>query len=85
MSGLGIAYQNNYNGNGVNFSHTVGFYADGNQYLTSLHLSLNYQWAIGKQSFISTGIMWGLFDHEVHNSIKTAEYLYPTVSYDYRF
>jgi len=95
LSGMGIAYQNNYNENGVNFSTTFGIYTDGDNPLGSLNLSLNYQWKIGKQSFISAGIMGGSYEYNnltyycydgyCEDIIHSQEYVFPTISYDYRF
>ena len=58
------------------------------------HVVVNYQWNIGKQLFLSSGLMAGIHynygGEECHygNCFKTSEksgYILPTISLDYRF
>ena len=78
--GTGVAYQNNYNNNGIQISTTFGLSTP--SIWISWHTTLNYQWYINDNSFISFGVMGGL---DWDENIESLPYISPTVSYDYRF
>ena len=101
--GTGLSFQNNYNNNGFNIALNYGLQLISGDYYDHIttedrqhyiwHSVANYQWKIGKQIFLSTGIMVGWFYSEnvafsfggaIQNSEKT-EYALPTISLDYRF
>jgi len=89
LFGLGLGYQSDYNNNGINLSTTLGAQLI-LEYgiLPSWHNSINYQWNTGGQSFISVGLMGGIFWYEDcwwYCSAEVAPYILPTVSYDIRF
>ena len=88
LTGIGFAYQNNYNGKGFNITNTFNYQMyDGTEGDVTYHSSINYQWKIGLHSFISGGIMMGKYwsrDHRKNNYFLE-DYISPTISYDYRF
>ena len=88
LTGIGFAYQNNYNGKGISITNTFNYQMyDGTEGDVTYHSSINYQWKIGSHSFISGGIMMGKYwsyDHFIHNYFLE-DYVSPTISYDYRF
>ena len=87
-TGIGFAYQNNYNGKGINISSTYNYHMyNGTEGDVTYHSSINYQWKIGLHSFISGGIMMGKYwsRHHWKNNYFLEDYISPTISYDYRF
>ena len=78
--GTGVAYQNNYNNNGIQISTTFGLSTP--SIWISWHTTLNYQWYINDNSFISFGVMGGV---DWDENTESLPYIFPTVSYDYRF
>ena len=57
------------NTNGYNISTTLGYFKEDMEFnkwwgMISVNFSLNYQWKTGNRSFISAGIMRGLYGHE---------------------
>ena len=99
LLGCGLTYQSQPNNNGYNISATLGYFKEDMEFNSwmgriSLNFSLNYQWKTGNRSFISAGIMRGLYGHEksscdaysgCHDIYDEELYLFPTFSYDYRF
>ena len=99
--GVGYSFSNNYNKDGICFSTGIGFaglYYKSPQdttkdedlpVLKTFNTSLLYQWRIGKQSFLSVGLMSGIFQvyfgKKQTNKIFTGEYILPVITYDYRF
>ena len=99
--GIGYSFSNNYNKDGICFSTGIGFaglYYKSPQdttkdedlpVLKTFNASLLYQWRIGKQSFLSIGLMCGIFQvyfgKKQTNKIFTGEYILPVITYDYRF
>ena len=93
LIGAGFAYQSNYNKNGVNLSATCGYQNLNGYNFLSGNMSANYQWRIGKQSFLSAGLMGGFFFYKeevcdygyCEDDTFTQPYIFPTISYDFRF
>ena len=99
--GVGYSFSNNYNNDGICFSTGIGFaglYYKSPQdttkeedlpVLKTFNTSLLYQWRIGKQSFLSVGLMSGIyqvyFGKKQTNKIYTGKYILPVITYDYRF
>ena len=99
--GVGYSFSNNYNKDGICFSTGIGFAGlyykspqdttkdEGLPVLKTFNTSLLYQWRIGKQSFLSLGLMSGIyqvyFGEKQTNKIYTGEYILPVIAYDYRF
>jgi len=90
LAGIGFTYQKNYNGKGFKITNTLSFQMHdgaGGDWIN--HSSINYQWKIGPQSFISSGIMIGrywendYYDNQRHSHLE--HYVFPTISYDFRF
>ena len=95
--GTGLSFQNNYNNNGFNIALNYGLQLideleDSKYYIW--YAVANYQWKIGKQLFLSSGLMAGIHynygGEECYdgNCFKTSEksgYALPTISLDYRF
>ena len=95
--GTGLSFQNNYNNNGFNIALNYGLQLideleDSKYYIW--YAVANYQWKIGKQIFLSSGLMGGLYHTEggtecsAGNCISNLEkvgYFLPTISLDYRF
>ena len=101
LLGVGYSFSNNYNKDGVCFSTGIGFSALNTKslqdttkdedlpVLKTFNTSLLYQWRIGKQSFLSVGLMSGIYQvyygAKRTNKIYTGEYILPVITYDYRF
>jgi len=94
--GFGFSHQSNYNNNGTHISATLGqFYVEETEeFITSIGAVASYQWRLGKQGFISAGLMLGIlpnaisscdYDGDCTYTINDYEYIFPMVSYDYRF
>ena len=102
--GTGLSFQNNYNNNGFNIALNYGLQLIEGDYYHHIttedrqhyiwHAVANYQWKIGKQLFLSSGLMAGIHynygGEECYdgNCFKTSEksgYALPTISFDYRF
>ena len=90
LLGIGIIYQKNYNSKGFKITNTLSYQmydGVGGDWIN--HSSINYQWKIGPQSFISSGIMIGrywesdYYDSKHHYRLEN--YVWPTISYDFRF
>ena len=79
--GLGIAWQSNYNANGMMIAGSVCYAGD-----TFGNLSLSYQWRLGKSSnFVSLGGSYAYHSDsfEKHGSPQSS--LLPVISFDRRF
>ena len=78
--GLGIAWQSNYNANGMMIAGSMCYGDD-----TFGNLSLSYQWRLGKSSnFVSLGGSYVYF----YNSLEDGSSTYgpmPVISFDRRF
>ena len=102
--GTGFSFQNNFNNNGFNIALNYGLQLISGDYYDHIttedrqhyiwHSVANYQWKIGKQLFLSSGLMAGIHynygGEECYdgNCFKTSEksgYALPTISLDYRF
>ena len=101
--GTGLSFQNNYNNNGFNIALNYGLQLIEGDYYNHLttedrqhyiwHAVANYQWKIGKQLFLSSGLMAGWYYTDgvilsYGNPIQKSEksgYSLPTISLDYRF
>ena len=94
--GTGMSFQNNYNNKGFNIAlnyglQLIGELEDSKYYIW--YAVANYQWKIGKQLFLSSGLMAGWYYTEgvilsYGNPIQKSEksgYALPTISLDYRF
>jgi len=80
--GGGFSIQSNYNDYGLNLSFTVGLNLAG----PTLNGNLSYQWKIGNQSFVTAGIMTGIFyAYDDWYGYEEYPYILPTVAIDYRF
>ena len=78
--GLGIAWQSNYNANGMMISGSVGYAGD-----TFGNLSLSYQWRLGKSSnFVSLGGSYVYFSNSLEDGSSTHGPM-PVISFDRRF
>ena len=78
--GLGIAWQSNYNANGMMISGSVGYAGD-----TFGNLSLSYQWRLGKSSnFFSLGFN-ATHDFVELEDNETPIGYFPVISFDRRF
>ncbi|MBC8550708.1 MAG: hypothetical protein ISR95_02780 [Candidatus Marinimicrobia bacterium] len=80
LIGGGFAIQGKYNDKGINFSGVLGFDGDG----PAMNSSLNYQWRIGNQAFLSAGIMGGFFTVYDRRHYQVP-YVSPLLAFDYRF
>ena len=99
--GLGFVHQSNYNNNGTNISATLRqVYAQASasagrqQFFTSKGGVASYQWRLGKQGFISAGLMLGIHPDAISicdtnglctTDINYREYIFPMVAFDFRF
>jgi hypothetical protein len=92
--GTGMSFQNNYNNKGFNIAFNYGLQLINNRKYHIWHTVINYQWKIGKQLFLSSGLMGGVHYNPggkecyFGNCILTTEkvgYSLPTISLDYRF
>ena len=78
--GLGIAWQSNYNANGMLIAGS-GYYSG----VTSGGLSLSYQWRLGKSSnFFSLGVNSNYHFEELVGDEKPYGF-FPVISFDRRF
>ena len=78
--GLGIAWQSNYNANGIMIAGSVGYVGD-----TFGNLSLSYQWRLGKSSnFFSLGFN-ATHDFVELEDNETPIGYFPVISFDRRF
>ena len=78
--GLGIAWQNNYNANGMMIAGSVGYAGD-----TFGNLSLSYQWRLGKSSnFFSLGGDYFYNPSEYEDGSSQHGFV-PVISFDKRF
>ena len=78
--GLGMAWQSNYNANGIMIAGSVGYVGD-----TFGNLSLSYQWRLGKSSnFVSLGGSYGYFSNSLEDGSSTHGPM-PVISFDRRF
>ena len=80
--GLGMAWQSNYNANGIMMAGSVGYVGD-----TFGNLSLSYQWRLGKSSnFFSLGVNSGYhFECDECESDLVNFVPLPVISFDRRF
>ena len=92
LLGIGIACHENYNGKGFNITNTLNYQMyDGIGGDVTHHSSIQYQWEIGSQSFISSGIMVGKYWVKSNNcegscpKYQLEEYYMPTISYIVHF
>ena len=92
LLGIGIACHENYNGKGFNLTNTLNYQMyDGIGGDVTHHSSIQYQWEIGSQSFISSGIMVGKYWEKSNNcegscpKYQLEEYYIPTISYIVHF
>ena len=91
--GTGLSFQNNYNNKGFNIAFNYGLQLVNDNKYHIWHAVANYQWKIGKQLFLSSGLMAGWYYTEgvilsYGNPIQKSEksgYALPTISLDYRF
>ena len=93
--GTGMSFQNNYNNKGFNIAFNYGLQLiNDNKYHIIWHAVANYQWQIGKQLFLSSGLMGGVhynsggkecYDGDCHLITEKVGYALPTISLDYRF
>ena len=95
--GTGLSFQNNYNNKGFNIAlnyglQLIGELEDSKYYIW--YAVANYQWKIGKQIFLSSGLMGGWYYTEGGKecyygncilNIEKIRYALPTMSLDYRF
>ena len=80
--GLGIAWQSNYNANGMMICGTVAHAGDE---VTFADLSLSYQWRLGKSSnFFSLGGSYVYFSNSLEDGSSTHGPM-PVISFDRRF
>ena len=78
--GLGMAWQSNYNANGIMIAGSVGYVGD-----TFGNLSLSYQWRLGKSSnFFSLGFN-ATYDFVELEDNETPIGYFPVISFDRRF
>ena len=78
--GSGIAWQSNYNANGMMIAGSVGYAGD-----TFGNLSLSYQWRLGKSSnFFSLGGNYAYYSEALEDG-STQHGLMPVISFDRRF
>ena len=78
--GLGMAWQSNYNANGMMIAGSAGYAGD-----TFGNLSLSYQWRLGKSSnFFSLGVNSSYFSEKLF--FNDSQFVYsPVISFDRRF
>lgn len=78
--GLGIAWQNNYNANGMMIAGSVAYAGD-----TFVNLSFSYQWRLGKSSnFFSLGFNADYSFDKLEDN-ETPFGFFPVISFDRRF
>ena len=78
--GLGIAWQSNYNANGMLIAGSVCYSG-----VTFAGLSLSYQWRLGKSSnFVSLGGSYVYFSNSLEDG-SPQHGLMPVISFDRRF
>ena len=83
LAGLGIAWQSNYNANGMMIVGSVVYMVDSISYMRNLirNLSLSYQWRLGKSSdFFSLGVNLCFYGYSFQDL-----FFLPVISYDRRF
>ena len=90
LPGIGISFQNNVNNNGINLSVTLGASYTMYGLEPTIHSNLCYQWKFENNTFLSLGIMGGYFwveDYDDYGDLDTIAYpyIFPTISYDFRF
>ena len=79
--GLGIAWQSNYNANGMLIAGSVCYSG-----VTFAGLSLSYQWRLGKSSnFVSLGGRYSYYSDSVEKDGSPLSILLPVISFDRRF
>ena len=59
--GAGLSFQNNYNNKGFNIALNYGVQLISDNKYHIWHAVANYQWKIGKQIFLSSGLMGGWY------------------------
>ena len=78
--GLGMAWQSNYNANGIMIAGSVGYVGD-----TFGNLSLSYQWRLGKSSnFFSLGGGYSYWSESLDDGSPQHGFV-PVISFDRRF
>ena len=78
--GLGMAWQSNYNANGIMIAGSVGYVGD-----TFGNLSLSYQWRLGKSSnFFSLGGGYSYWSESLEDGSPQHGFV-PVISFDRRF
>ena len=78
--GLGIAWQSNYNANGMLIAGSVGYAGD-----TFGNLSLSYQWRLGKSSnFFSLGGSYAYYSETLEDGSSQHGPM-PVISFDRKF
>ena len=78
--GLGMAWQSNYNANGIMIAGSVGYVGD-----TFGNLSLSYQWRLGKSSNFFTLGVYSIYQFGELEDDKTPFGFSPIISFDRRF
>ena len=81
LVGGGFSFSSDYNEKGLIFSGSLGITTQG---LPSINGSLLYQWRMGDQGFISSGLMLGVNDIYVEGD-GSHGYVLPVLCFDYRF
>ena len=80
LAGLGIAWQSNYNANGMMIVGSVVYMGD-----TIRNLSLSYQWRLGKSSnFVSLGGSYVYYSESLEDGSPQHDPM-PVISFDRRF